>query len=97
MKKTIATAIALVAIAGFGASANAAPVRFHYNTHELDSSASVEQLYQRISAVAKSACASNDPKALWMQPAEDQCASDLVNDIVLEIGDADLSALHAQS
>jgi hypothetical protein len=32
-----------------------------------------------------------------MQPAEDQCASDLVNDIVLEIGDADLSALHAQS
>ncbi|MEZ5926902.1 MAG: UrcA family protein [Parvularculaceae bacterium] len=97
MKKTIATAIALVAIAGFGASANAAPVRFHYNTQELDNSASVEQLYQRIGAVAKNACASNDPKALWMQSADAQCASDLVNDIVLEIGNPGLSALHAQS
>lgn len=97
MKKTIATAIALVAIAGFGASANAAPVKFHYNSQELSTAVGVAHLYERISAVAKDTCASNEPKSLWREAADEQCASDLVNDIVLEIGDADLSALHAQS
>jgi UrcA family protein len=97
--KTLAIAAisALTAVSAANATSLNDHVAFGYKASELQSSASVQNLYRRIETKAKNACGSKNARALYAKQLSAQCQSALVEDWVANIGDARLQQTHAQA
>ncbi len=91
--------ISVAAFSGFAAISAAQAgddVSFGYKSSELQSTAGVSGLYNRIENRAKAACAA-DSRALYAKKVSKSCEDDLVSEWVEEIGDARLNRQHAQN
>lgn len=91
--KTLAVLVSAAATLGF-LPAVAGDVSFSYAAHELSSASSVAGLYDRMAEKASRACALYENSGLFGVQYQRLCAAGLIDDLVAQIGDGDLTALH---
>jgi UrcA family protein len=96
LAKRFASAAALGSMLFSAAPALADDVEFSYAASDLQSSASVAALYERLADKAWRACALYRGSGLWGLHYQVACAEDLMTDFVEGIDDAGLTALHEQ-
>ncbi|WP_428407189.1 UrcA family protein [Hyphococcus sp.] len=87
---------AVSSLAALSAAQAESDVSFSYKSSELESTAGVSSLHDRMQSRAKSVCAA-DPRALYARKTVSSCKSQLVEDWVEEIDDTRLDRHHAQS
>ena len=90
---------AIAAVSGLAAVTAAKAgddVTFAYRSSELQSTASVSSLYNRLEARVENVCAAN-ARAIYAKKAAQSCEDSLVNEWIDEIGDSRLNRHHAQN
>lgn len=88
---------AISSVAAIGAAQAGDHVDFSYKQSDLQSTASVHELYKRLENRAESACGVADARALYAKQTAAQCEADLIEDWVAGINDPRLSRMHAQN
>ncbi|MEZ5892368.1 MAG: UrcA family protein [Parvularculaceae bacterium] len=90
--------ISLIAFStlAFATAASADEVKFGYSASELQSTAGAEQVFARMEREATSACeAAVSNRSLQAQKVAKDCADNLINEWVGEVGDARLHQIQA--
>ena len=92
--------IAIAAVSSFaviGAAQAGDHASFSYKESELQSTATINNLYKRIESRAQNACGADDARALYAQKSVAECEASLVDDWVAGINDPRLNRMHAQN
>ena len=71
-------------------------VEFRFESGELAAPGGAERVYRRLSREARNACTTGSRKSLREIASERACYDSLVAEFVEKIGDARLSAVHAE-
>ena len=88
---------AISSVAAIGAAQAGDNASFGYKPSELQSTATIHDLYQRIENRAESACGADNARALYAKKIATQCENELIEEWVAGINDPRLNRMHAQN
>ena len=95
-QKAFIPALAFAAALAVSAPAAAQDFVFGFMPHELETSGGRASLYDRLSASVERYCEAPGRRGLWRKRANAECASALVDNMIVEIGDPRVAAIHAE-
>ena len=88
---------AISSVAAIGAAQAGDHANFSYKESELQSTATISDLYRRIESRAQNVCGADDARALYAQKTAAECEANLVEEWVAGINDPRLNRMHAQN